>query len=152
MRQHDGHATRLGRHRFDHVLHPGVVAALARRHPGEVSAVRIACPDFVAPFLQRERRIGDDAVERGEVVAGEERRVAQRVAAHDLEIRRAVQEEIHAGDGGGGEILLLSEQLAPKRAVVAVVLAHVMDGFQQHAARAARRDRRWTRLPSGRGC
>ena len=71
---------------LNHVLHPGVVAAFARRHAGEVPSVRIAGPDFVAPFLQREGRIGDDAVERGEVVAREERRVAQRVAAHDLEI------------------------------------------------------------------
>ena len=50
-----------------------------------------------------------------------------------------MQEEVHAGDGRGGEILLLAEELAPERAVIAVVLAHVMDGFEQHAARAASR-------------
>ena len=69
VRQHDSHASGRGRHRFDHVLNPGVVAALRRRHPSEVTAVWIAGPDFLAPFLQREWRIGDHAVERGEVVA-----------------------------------------------------------------------------------
>ena len=139
MRQHDGHAPGLRGHRLDHVLHPGVVAALVRRHAGEVASVGIAGPDLVAPLLQRERRIGDDAVERRQVVAREERRVAQRVAANDLEVRGAVQEQVHPGDGGGGEVLLLTEELAPERAVVAVLLPHVVDGFEQHAARAARR-------------
>ena len=112
---------------------------MAGRHAGEVPAVRVAGPDLVAPLLQRERRIGDDAVERGEVVAGEEGRAAQRVAADDLEVLDAVQEQVHAGDGGGGQVLLLAEELAPERAVVAVALAHVVDGLEQHAARAAGR-------------
>ena len=38
---------------------------------------------------------------------------------------------------GGGEVLLLPEQLAPERAVVAVLLAHVLDDLEQHAAGAA---------------
>ena len=90
-------------------------------------------------FSSENGRIGDDAVEGGEVVAGEEGRLAQRVAADDLEIRRAVQKEVHPRDGGGGEVLLLAEELAPKRAVVAVVFADVVDGLQQHAAGAAGR-------------
>ena len=91
MRQHHRH-TPCGRsHRLDHVLHPGVVTALARRHSGEFPAVWIAGPDFFAPFLQRERRIGDDAIECGEIIAGEKGRLAERVAAHDLEIRSAMQ-------------------------------------------------------------
>ena len=65
--------------------------------------------------------------------------LAQRVAAHDLEVRDAVQEQVHAGDGRGGEVLLLAEELAPERAVVAVVLLDVVDGLQQHAAGAAGR-------------
>ena len=48
-----------------------------------------------------------------------------------------MQEQVHAGDGGGGEVLLLAEELAPERAVVAVVLLDVVDGLQQHAAGAA---------------
>ena len=139
MRQHDGHAPGLRGHRLDHVLHPGVVAALAGRHPGEVAAVGIAGPDLLAPLLQRERRIGDDAVEGGEAVAREERRVAQRVAAHDLEVLGAVQEQVHPRDGRGGEVLLLAEELAPERAVIAVVLSDMVNGLEQHAAGAAGR-------------
>jgi hypothetical protein len=98
------HAAGSGRHGFDHVLHPGVVAAFAGRHAGEVAAVGVAGPDLVAPLFEGERRIGDDAVKGGEVVAEKESGQAEGVAPDDLEIRRAVQEEVHPGDGGGGEV------------------------------------------------
>ena len=137
MREDDGHAPGLGGHGFDHVLNPGEVAALGGRHPGEVAAVRIAGPDLVAPLLEREGRIGDDAVEGGEAVAEEKRGAAQGIAAHDLEVRRAVQEKIHAGDGGGGEVFLLTVELAPERAVVAVGFLHMLDALDEHAAGAA---------------
>ena len=139
MRQHHRHAARLRGHRFDHVLHPGIVAGLGGRHPGKVPPIRIAGPNLVAPFFQRERRIGDDAIKAGEAVASKKGRGAQGIAAHDLKIRRTMQEQVHPGDGGGGEIFLLAKQLAPQGAVVAVVLLHMVDGFQQHAARAASR-------------
>lgn len=119
------------------MLHPGEVAALGGRHPGEVAAIGIAGPDFVAPLLQREGRIGDDAVEGGEAVPQEKGGIPQGVATHDLKVRRAVQKEVHAGDGGGGQILLLTVEPAPKRADIAPCLLHMMDGLQQHAARAA---------------
>src|SRR5205807_2913622 len=66
---------------------------------------------FVSPLFQRERRIGDDGIERGKVVPGEKCRAAQGVAAHDLEIRRAMQEQVHARDGRGCEVLLLEKNL-----------------------------------------
>ncbi len=137
MREDDGHAPGLRGHGFDHVLHPGEVAALGGRHPGEVAAIRITGPDLVAPFLQREGRIGDDAVEVGEVVAGEESGATQSIATHNLKVRRAVQEEVHARDGGGGQIFLLPVELAPERADIATRLLHMLDGLQQHAAGAA---------------
>jgi hypothetical protein len=137
VREDDGHAPGLRSHGLDHVLHEGVVAALRGRHAGEVPAIGIAGPNLVTPFLQGEGRIGDDAVEGGEVVAGVERRVPQGVAAHDLEIRGPVQEEVDAGDGGGGEILLLTVELTPKRADITAGLLHMMDGLKQHATGAA---------------
>ena len=114
VRQDHGHAPGRWRHALDHVLHPGVIAALAGRHAGEIPAIRIAGPDFLAPFFQRERRIGDHTVKGGEVVAGEKCRAAERIAPHDLKVRRAMQEQVHAGDGGGGEVLLLPEELCPR--------------------------------------
>ena len=137
VRQDDGHAPGFGGHGLDHVLHEGVVAALGGWHAGKVAAIGVAGPDFVAPFLQRERRIGDDAIEGGKAVAEEECWIPQCVAANDLEVRRTVQEEIHAGDGGGGEVFLLAEELAPERADIAPRFLHVVDGLQQHAAGAA---------------
>ena len=133
VRQHHGHAAGTGCHRAQHVLHPGVVAASGWWHAGEIAPVRIVAPDLVAPLFEGERRIGDHTIERRQVVTREERRAAQRVTAHHLKIRRAMQEEVHAGNGGGGEVLLLGEELAPERAVVTVMLFHMMHGFEQHA-------------------
>ena len=56
----------------------------------------------------------------------------------DREVRRSVQVEVHPGDGRGGEVLLLAEEPAPERPVVAVVLVDVVDRLEQHTARAAR--------------
>ena len=79
------------RHRLDHVLHPGVVAVLGRRNAGEVPAVRIAGPNLIIPLFEREGRIGDDAIESGEIVTGEECRLAKRVTPDDQEIGGAMQ-------------------------------------------------------------
>src|SRR5450759_2008475 len=51
VREDHGHAPGGGRHRLDHVLDPSVVAVLGGRHAGEVPAVRIAGPNFVAPLF-----------------------------------------------------------------------------------------------------
>ena len=139
MRQHHGHTAGPGRHGTDHVLHPGIVTAFSRRHACEVASVGIITPHLVAPLFEGEGRIGDDAIERRQVVTRKERRAAQRVAAHHLKIRGAMQEEVHAGNGGGGEVFFLGEELAPERAVVAVVFLHMVHGFEQHTARAAGR-------------
>ncbi len=66
-------------------------------------------------------------------------RVAQRVAALDDEILDAVQQQVHARDGGGGQVLLLAVELAEEGARVAALVAHVRHGGKQHAARAAGR-------------
>ena len=68
-----------------------------------------------------------------------ERRAAERVLAHDLEVLDAVQHEVHARDGRRGEVLLLAVDLPEERARVAARALHVLDGAEQHAARAAGR-------------
>ncbi len=50
-----------------------------------------------------------------------------------------MQHEVHARDGRGGEVLLLAVDLAEERARVAARALHVLDGAEQHAARAAGR-------------
>lgn len=47
-----------------------------------------------------------------------------------------MQVEVHAGDGGGGEVLFLPVKLPPQRADITPRLLHVVDGLQQHAAGA----------------
>src|SRR5690606_34866712 len=83
----------------------------------------------------------DDAV-KGEQAAGAgvaEGGVAERVLAGDLEVLDAVEHEVHAGDGGCGEVLLLAVNLTEERARVAALAGDVLDRAEQHAAGAAGR-------------
>ena len=66
-----------------------------------------------------------------------EARRAQGVAAHDLEVLDLVEEQVHPGDGGGGEVDLLAVE--PQRAVVAALRADAVDRLDEHAAGAAGR-------------
>jgi hypothetical protein len=139
VRQYYDHAARLRSHRPDQMLHPSMVPTLSRRHPCEIPSIGIACPDFLTPLFQREGRIGDHAVERGEVITGEKGWLAPGVPAHDLKVRSAVQEKVHPCNRTGGEVLLLSEELSLECAVSTVILLHVVDCFQEHATRATGR-------------
>lgn len=49
-----------------------------------------------------------------------------------------MQEQVHPGDGGGGQVLLLAVELAPQAFGVAVLLLHMLDSSQQHAPRTTR--------------
>jgi len=108
--QHDRHATGPVGHGLDHVLYPGEVAARIRGQAREGAPPGIALPDLAPPLLERERRIGDDHVERGEPTrAGvTEHRHAKRVAALDDEVLDAVEKQVHPRDRRGGEVLLLA--------------------------------------------
>jgi hypothetical protein len=99
LRKHHGHSASHIGHRLDHVLHPREVTAGRGRQTGKVAAEGIVQPQVLAPLFQRERRIGDDAVERSQPIDLEEGRVAQRVAAHHLEVLDAVEEQVHPRDG-----------------------------------------------------
>ena len=65
------------------------------------------CQGVAVPLLDRVRRVGEHDVERPQPVALEERRVGEGVAARDLEVLDAVQEEVHAGDGAVMRLQLL---------------------------------------------
>lgn len=56
-----------------------------------------------------------------------------------MEIFGSVQKQVHAGNGRSGQIFLLPEQLAKERLHIAVMLFHILDGFEQHAACTAGR-------------
>ena len=73
------------------------------------------------------------------MVAGVEGGAAQGVLADDLEVLDAVEQQVHAGDGGGGEHLLLAVELAPQGLGAAAGGLHVFDDLDEHAARAAGR-------------
>ena len=48
-----------------------------------------------------------------------------------------MEEEVHASDGCGGEVLLLAEELSEHQAVVTTCLADVLHGLEQHATSTA---------------
>ena len=151
--QDDGDPAGLGAGGGEHVLHPRPVGVTLGRHAAEaVAAPLVGCPLCLAPVLQRERRIGDHAVELSQVVAGVERWVAQRVLADDLEVLDPVQQQVHPGDGRGGEHLLLAVELAPQGLGASAGGLNVLDDLDQHAAGAAGRVVDALALDAGRGC
>jgi len=121
------------------VLHPREVAGLLRRGAGDVPLVRVGLPLADAPLFEREGRVGDDAVELGQGVARQEFRLPQGVAAGDLEVFDVVEQQVHPGDAGRGQVLLLPEEFAEHGPRVAARPPDVIDGGEQHAAGAAGR-------------
>src|SRR6202011_5887694 len=91
------------------------------------------------PAFQGKRRIGDHAIEVGEVISFEEGWLTQGIASNNLEIFYAMQKEVDAGNGGSGQVLFLSEELAPQCFSISADLAHMMYSFEQHAPGSAGR-------------
>ena len=108
MREEDRAAAGLRVEALQDVLEEGVVGAALGRRAEEVAAPGVALPRLAVPLLDRVRRIGEHHVERLQAVALDEGRVAERVAARDLEVLDAVQDEVHPGDGRGDVVELLA--------------------------------------------
>ena len=90
--RHDDDGFAVGLERLDDVLHPGIIAVVARRHAVAEAVIGIAVGECViAPILQRERRIHDDAIARQLVLlveidlAGEDAVELGGVLAFDLQ-------------------------------------------------------------------
>ena len=76
-----------------------------------------------APCVQRERRIGDDAIVKDQVAVGVEKaRVADRVALFNPGVAQPVQEQVHLGDGPSPEVLFLPVQRDVDRLAEALAL------------------------------
>ena len=118
--------------RADDVQQVGVVALLlraARPRRSAGSGHRFAGREPGGPGLVGERRIGDDVVVGAELLAVLELGIGQRVAREDVGRREVVQDHVHAGEAGGGHVLLLPFE----RDVLAGLGGHL----QQQRARAA---------------
>ena len=119
-------------HRADDVQQVGVVALLRRRHaPGEALEGILRGREAGGPGLVGERRIGDDVVVGAELLAVLELGLGQRVAREDVGRREVVQDHVHAGETGGGHVLLLPFERD--------VLARLGGDLQQQRAGAAGR-------------
>ena len=83
------------------------------------------------PGLVGERWIGDDEVVGAKLLAVVELRSGEGVAAEDVRRREVVQDHVHAGETGGGHVLLLPFERD--------MLARFGSDLQQQRARSARR-------------
>ena len=65
---------------------------------------------FHAPFLQRERRIGNYNVELHQLVMLDQSRIAQGIAPLDTETVHAMQEHVHPAESMRGAVTLLAKE------------------------------------------
>src|SRR6266498_5894483 len=94
LREQDRHTARGHCHRGHHVLDPGVVAIAFGGQPKRGTPPGIGFPHLAPPLLERERWIGDHAIEGGKPTGARigEGRAAERVFAHNLEVLDAVED------------------------------------------------------------
>ena len=95
------------------MLNPSIVGTrIIGRSTPDITRELVAAPFGFAPFLEREGRVGNHAVEPSNTATLQDLWVAQGVALHDIEVGGTVQEKVHLGNSGVGDILLLSEDIA----------------------------------------
>jgi hypothetical protein len=131
---HDGGEFSVGFEDGEHVLHEHEVGLLALLgHPdGEAAGIF----DVFAEVVLGEGRVGEDAVEAGELVVlplvlG----AAKGVLLADVGVGDAVEEHVHLADGPGGADGLLAGE--GEVAGIAAAFAHIVAGLDEHAAGAA---------------
>ncbi len=115
------------------MLHEHQVGLLAR-FGAEAVAEALGEGDALGRVVLREGRIGDDPVEAHQLAALDVQRLGQGVAVAQVRVRDAVQDHVHLADGPDPAVVLLPVEAEVAR--VAAVLAHMLGGEDQHAARA----------------
>jgi hypothetical protein len=142
VRHHGGDHAAVARHR-DHVLQEHQVGLLAaQRHLAVAEALRelrakhrlAVAVGFGGAPVDRERRIGEHAVEAHQLAAFHVLRLGQGVVVAQIGAADAVQQHVHLGDGPHRAVGLLPAQVGAR--AVATVLVDVLLGQDQHAARA----------------
>ncbi len=121
-------------HGADDVQEIGVVALLSGRHaPGEALKAVLGGGEAGGPGLVGEGRIGDDVVVGAEIFAVLELGIEEGVSGKDVGGGEIVEDGIHAGETGGGHVLLLPFE--------GDVFARLGGNLEQQASR----NRRWGR-------
>ena len=133
LRHHHGATPLAGTHGPDHVLQPGKVRVGIRRAAPDIPAIRVSFKALSAPSVEAKRRIGQHAVKLLQLSVVDEHRLAQCIFTANFEFLCAMQEQIHAGNGTGGEVLLLTINLA----VGLLGIIHVSNGLDEHPPGAA---------------
>ena len=121
-------------HGADDVQEVGVVPLLLWRNAPSEALVVVATATFTqseagGPGLVREGRIGDDVVVSAKLLAVLELGIKEGVSREHVGRREVVQDHVHAGETGGGHVLLL--------AFKGDVFARLGGDFQQQRTGAA---------------
>jgi hypothetical protein len=135
VREEDGAAASPGRQALQNMLPEGVVGTALGRGAVEVTAPGVRSEGVAVPLLDGIGRIRQHHVEAHETITLHQFGFSQGIAALDTKILDAVQEAVHAGDGGRHQVAFL-----PVEAHIAPLLpmpTQVRDGGEQHAAGAA---------------
>ncbi len=96
MRPKDGTAA-LVTEAGEDVLLKGVVSPALRRRAEEVASLFVLPPGIAIPLLDRIRRVGQDHVELAKAITLDVLWGSQGIAADDLEVLDAMQEEVSSG-------------------------------------------------------
>ena len=98
VRHDHRHASGLGLKGFDHVQDKGVIALGFRRNATLEAAKLVVLCFFMAPFVQRKRRVGGDDIEFQQLaILVEQLGVADGVAPFDFVVVLAVEKHVHLG-------------------------------------------------------
>ena len=119
------------------VLEEGVIRAPLRRRAEEIASPSVLLPRGAVPLLDRIGRIGEDHIEDAQLVSLNKGRRGKRVAARDVEVCYAMDDEVHSGNGGGDCDEFLPEE--SRGACLSPAPLHLREARDEHAARAAGR-------------
>ena len=99
------------------------------------AVMRVVGGEVVAPVLQAEGWIGDDAVVGEETARRvDQARLGDNVAGFKAGGPQAVEEQVELADGQGAQVALLAVE--GEIAEVSALLPHVLGGVDEHAAGA----------------
>ena len=111
MREKNGAAAGVRLQALQNMLEESVVSAPLGWRPEEVSSVFVVFKGAAVPLFDGVGRIGQHQIKTLQLPVFDKAGVLQRVIVYDMEVLNAVEEEIHAPDGAGKLVDLLSVDL-----------------------------------------
>ena len=137
MREEDRATSGLRVHAVQDVLEEGVVPAPLWRRAEEITSPSILLPCGAVPLLDRIGRIGDDHIEVAQFVVLYKGGCGECVAACDVEVSHAMDDQVHSSNGGRDCDEFLPKE--PHGTCFTTAPLHLRKAGDEHATRAAGR-------------